>query len=426
MRTVSNAAPAFPRRDDRAWPEGAFAFSLVCGFAALAGSAALVAAADSVGRAVELLVAFVVLTCLEGMAYVAAVKPWLEGRPFPPHVRVVQIALVVVVLFTFAGGSALGGAAVCGFLVGVFLPNASTIRYVRVNQALVEVGEPALAQEDPEEFQAADHDEPPGQDSVAPSPARNGPAERRVRARAVPKVGPVLRESIAEDRDRCLAWAAATVTVAVASLAADVPPRALFGVALLGCAGLAWVSRRLVGVWLALREFEGKATAPRRAFVVLLDDPNPRVTRPLLGVWSEEPVPAGGRLPRAEAVYRCDAARDALVSSQGAVVVHEAWLDTGPRQGSRPGWVAADAGIVLPHRRALFGRSHLGSNLAGERPARARPLSMPAPNPTTENETGTVSSVITMAKPGTGRWARLFAWRLVLLALAGVVLAVLS
>jgi hypothetical protein len=409
MRTVSNAAPAFPRRDDRAWPEG---------------SAALVAAADSVERAGALLAAFVGMAILEGTAYVSAVKPWLEGRPFAPHVRMVQIAFVVVVLLTFAGGPDLGGAAACGLLVGVFLPNASTIRYVRVNRALVEEGQPELAQEDPEEFPAGATDRSSGQ-QVAPSVAHTEPAERRVRARAVPKVGPVLRESIAQDRDRCLAWAAATVTVAVACLAVDAASQAFFGVALLGCASLAWVSRRLFGVWLALREFEGKATAARRAFVVLLNDPNPRVTRPLLAVWSEEPVPTGGGLPRPEAVYRCDASRDALISSPGAVIVHEAWLDTGPRPGSRPDWVAADAGIVLPHRRALFGRSYLGSKLAGERPARARPLTMPAPNPTTENETGTVSSVITTATPGTGRTARLFAWRLVALALAGVVLALL-
>jgi hypothetical protein len=418
MQGVSDAAPAFPRRDEHAWPRGAFELSVAVGLLALAGSAALVAAADSPGRALALLLVFVVLACLQGATYVAAVKPWLQGRPFPPLTRLVQVALLVLVLAAFAGGAALGGSALCGVLAGALLPNASTIRYVRVNQALVEEGEPELALDDEEHVP---HHGP--EDSLSTVRA---PAERPVRARTVPKVGPVLRAGLAEERDRFLAWVAATLTAAVAALALGVPPGALFGIALLGVMSAAWVSRRVVGLWLALREFEGKATAPRRAFVVLLRDPNPRARRPLLGVWAEEPVPAGGRLPRAAAVYRCDATRDALRSTQGAVVVHEAWLDTGPRAGSRPGWVAADAGVALPQRRALFGRWYLGTTLGDQRPARARPLTMPEPNPTRENQTGTVSSVISTSTPDTGRWVRLYAGRLVVLAVAATVLTVLS
>ena len=30
------------------------------------------------------------------------------------------------------------------------------------------------------------------------------------------------------------------------------------------------------------------------------------------------------------------------------VVVHEAWVDTGPRRWSKPRWVAADAGLAVP------------------------------------------------------------------------------
>jgi hypothetical protein len=157
--------------------------------------------------------------------------------------------------------------------------------------------------------------------------------------------------------------------------------------------------------------------------VVLLHDPSPRRSRPLLGVWSEEPVPAGGRMPRAEAVYRCDRRRDALLSEQGAVVVHEAWLDTGLRAGARPRWVAADAGIALPRRAATFGRRYLASAIGAQRPARGRPLTMPPPDPTTETETGTVATVISEPTPGTGPWVRLFAWRVACLALAAVVLA---
>lgn len=152
---------------------------------------------------------------------------------------------------------------------------------------------------------------------------------------------------------------------------------------------------------------------------MLLSDPNPQLRRPLLCVWGREPLPSGGRLPRAEAVYRCDEDRDALISVQGGAVVHEAWLDTGARARSRPRWVAADAGIVLPHRRSFLGAFYVASVIGTERPGRSRPLTMPAPDPTRENATGTVATVISEESPGTGHWARLFAWRLAALALAG-------
>ena len=91
-------------------------------------------------------------------------------------------------------------------------------------------------------------------------------------------------------------------------------------------------------MWRALRDYEKAETEPRRAYVALLNDPNARVTRPLLGVWNEEPL-SQGRLPRAEAVYRCDEERSALMSPPGRVIVHEAWVDTGRRSGpGRDGW----------------------------------------------------------------------------------------
>ena len=107
---------------------------------------------------------------------------------------------------------------------------------------------------------------------------------------------------------------------------------------------LLWVGRRLFGVWRALRDYEKSETEPRRAYVALLSDPNARVTRPLLGVWSEEPLPKG-RLPRAEAVFRCDEERSALMSATGRVVVHEAWVDTGEavQLPARAGWSRTQA-----------------------------------------------------------------------------------
>ena len=400
IATVSDVA-AVPRYD-RAWPPGAFAVSLAGGLGSLVGSAALVASAGSLRHAAELVGVFVVLACIEGAVYADALRPWLQGRPVPVRAWLMQVPVALLAFLGFAGGPAMGAAGLFGFLAGVSVTTASTIRYARVTRGLVYDDETRL----PQERTGAASDTP----------------DRPVRAGRVPQVGAVLRETFTEVRDRSLAWAAATVVVAVGGLAADTPNGVLPGVVLLGVATLAWVSRRLIGLWRALRDFERAVTEPRRAHVLLLRDPNPRVTRPLLGVWNEEPTHVEGRLPPAEAVYRCDARRDALLSTQGGLVVHEAWLDTGPGAHARPRWVAADAGIALPHRQATLGRRYLASIVAAERPARPRPLTMPAPHPTMEIAPGTAARAVTDATPETGRWIWLFAWRLAGLVLAAAVL----
>jgi hypothetical protein len=140
-----------------------------------------------------------------------------------------------------------------------------------------------------------------------------------------------------------------------------------------------WSARQLAGLHLARRDFLTAGTPPRRAYVVLLHDPNPRATRPLLAVWSERP-PADERLPKPEQVWRSDDEVDELESFQGDVVVHEAWVDTGPRSWSKPRWVRADAGLALPHRRALLGRWYTNLLLRLERPEEPRPLTLVDPH----------------------------------------------
>jgi hypothetical protein len=404
MRSVSDAA-AFPR-DARTWPRGAFAVSLVCGLASLAGSAALVASASSLGRAAWLMVVFVVLAWLEGLVYVDALRPWLRGNPVAPRTWLMQLAVALLALAAFAGGPATAGAAILGILAGVLLPTASTIQYSRIVRALVDEEDVRLAQE-----------------LTASRPHAEDPP---MLARRAPQVGAVLRERVAKDRARSLAWAAATGVVAVGGVAMGIPAPVLLGVVLLGTAALVWVSRRLLRVWSALRDFESAATEPRAAYVLLLKDPSTRASRPLLGVWSKEPVPVGGRLPPAEVAYRCDAKHDALISTQGAAAVHEAWVETGPGPRSRPRWVVADAGVVLPQRRAVLGARYLTSIVGTERPGRARPLTMPVPHPSTETVTGTAARVVTETACGSEELLRLFAWRLAGLVLAGVVFAWLS
>ncbi len=437
MRIVSDGA-AVPGHDS-AGPVDSFVGSLACGFVALVGSAALVASADSVGRALELLFVFVVLVCLQAAAYAEGIRPWLMGEPVPLRGQVLQFVVIGLLLATFAGGLRLTGVAFCALGAGVFLPHAAALRFRRVKRELGEKGETWLAEEDSSE--AANRvltGDPEGHltsdaTPAAASAASAAPtaedsqetaalAERPARARPAPKVGRFLRAAVNEERDRGLAWAAAIFAVTVGLVAAHVSGQVILGVDFLGVAALAWATRRLLGARLALRDFEEALTEPRRAYVVLLRDPSPRGTRPLLGVWAKEPKLAGGRLPRADAVYRCDAKLDALFSTRGAVIVHQAWVDTGPRAGSRPRWVAADAGVALPRQRAILGTQHLDSVIGTERPPRSRSLSMPAPNPTTETETGTFVTVISEPVPETRHFLALFAWRVVTLAGAALVL----
>jgi hypothetical protein len=140
-----------------------------------------------------------------------------------------------------------------------------------------------------------------------------------------------------------------------------------------------WSARLVMGLALARRDFLQADTAARRAWVVLLHDPNPRAFRPLLAVWRERP-PAGERLPKPDSVWRCDDELLELESHQGDVVVHEAWVDTGPRSWSKPRWARADEGIAVPHRRALLGRWYVSTTLRSERPEAARPLTLEDPH----------------------------------------------
>jgi len=163
------------------------------------------------------------------------------------------------------------------------------------------------------------------------------------------------------------------------------------GAALLGSAELAivaactaiamaaWSARQVAGLELSRRDFERAKTPPRRAYVALVHDPNVKAFRPLLAVWNERP-PAGERPPKPDSVWRCDDEVDDLKSFQGGVVVHEAWLDTGPRSSSKPRWVRADAGFALPHRRALLGRFYVSMLLRGDRLGEPCPLTLSDPH----------------------------------------------
>ena len=192
-----------------------------------------------------------------------------------------------------------------------------------------------------------------------------------------PSVASLLHRAVRAERRRVLAWAlagalATVVALLVSQTAAIVAAAIGFGLAL-------WSARQVAGIAIAKRDFHRQDTPPRRAFVVLMHDPNPRGVRPLLAVWDERPA-AGERLPKPRSVWRCDDELVELESSPGDVEVHEAWLDTGRRSWSKPRWVRADGGIAVPHRRSLFGRWYVNKSLRRDQPEEARPLTIDDPH----------------------------------------------
>jgi hypothetical protein len=179
---------------------------------------------------------------------------------------------------------------------------------------------------------------------------------------------------------RTVSWLIAT-TIVTAIVAVVVRETAIaIVVAAFGVALMVWSLRLQGGVRLALRDFRKAVTPPRRAHVLLLHDVNPRAVRPLLAIWSTKPA-AGDRLPKPDLVYRCDDELEDLKSHQGDVVVHEAWVDTGPRPSSKPRWIAADAGIAVPHRRAVLGRWCVSMLTRRDRTGAPKPLTIDAPSP---------------------------------------------
>ena len=202
------------------------------------------------------------------------------------------------------------------------------------------------------------------------------------RGSSVP-IGPILRAAVAEERQRAVAWLVAGALVTAVGAALGLPGRATLVVAAAAGCGFVWVLRRLWAGRLALRDLDS-AAVPRRAFVIVLHDPEPRIVRPLLGIWPDPPMPQGGRMPKPRRVFRCDQRHTDLACHEGAVIAYEAWVDARPRRWSAPRWVAADHGVALPHRPALFGRWYLARLLSGERPGPPQPLTAPAPHPAQE------------------------------------------
>lgn len=385
------AVPATIPRDDRAWPRGATTVSVLLALIAVAAGVGLTMAAADRGPATAALVGavFLVVLAAEFAAYVAGIRPWLRGEQLPPALAYGQLLGITAGFLAALVDGLVGGAALAGLLAGIGTGNAVAVRLARRNRGRVEQAEAEAA--------------PPPQRSPV-DPTRVGEP-----------IGPLLRETAVTEGRRAWAWLAAGGLAAAGCVLLDVPAPVAVPVLVVAGAALLWVLRQLWAVRLALADFARAATPPVRAYVVLLHDPAPRVIRPLLGIWSGPPVPSGGRLPRPERVYRCDDEHDRLECLRSAVVVHEAWLDTGSRPRSKPRWVSADAGIVLPHRRAVLGRWYLGSLLGAARPDPPVPLTRPAPRPEAVDVSG--------AGPGWGALVPAVMVRLAGLAAVGLLFA---
>lgn len=361
-------APGVIPRDDRAWPRGAVVTSVVVALVAVAiGAALAVAAAGRSRLLVTAVVAGFVLTFAVGVVlYRAGIRQWLLGYPYPPALTLASLGLMLAAFGVLAlADGAVGFAMLVGLVGGLAVPNIWAIRAARKNRPQVDEAEAAAARE-----RAND--------------AQETGAYRGARATQTAPVGRALRTAVAVERRKAVAWVIASVLVAVVCVALDAAEPTLFGVVAYGGLSSVWALRRLWGISLANLDFRKAATPPRRAYVVLLNDPAPRSVRPLLGIWSREPVVREGRMPKPERVYRCDGEHVALECFQGSVVVHEAWVDTAPRSWSRPRWVAADGGIALPHRRSVFGRWYLGTLIRAERPDPPEPLTIREPRPEDE------------------------------------------
>lgn len=200
-----------------------------------------------------------------------------------------------------------------------------------------------------------------------------------------PSVDRLLQRALRAELRRVLAWALSGALVAAVTAVIE-PPTAIV-VGLVAALFALWSVRQAVGLVLARRDFRRAGTPPRRAYVVLLDDPNPRAVRPLLAIWPDRPPP-GERLPKPESVWRCNEELLELESVQQHVEVHEAWVDTGPRSWSKPRWVRADGGIAVPHRRSLFGRWYFGRVTHRDRPDDAAPLTLGDPHDPVPGVTG--------------------------------------
>lgn len=333
--------------DDRAWPSGALPLSLVSGGVLTAVAIGMVVAtADdgdvAFGRAL-------------GGTLVAAVGGWVymtkaqrarldgdqEGRA-GLWFGLAGMAAAIAVIFVDQDA---GLAGILAFMGALMLANARMIRVARASRpAHADLGHADLGHADPVD------------DGVGLAPPRDAAWVRRpATPQPRPTIGQVLHDAVAVRQRRWIAWLVAAVVSIPAAAALGAWPEAIEAMAVFALFAALVALLRVWPVARSRRRFARGDAPPRRAFVAVPFDAYPRL-RPMLAIWSQQPVLTDGRIPRPERGYRIDPRHDALVCGQGDLEVHEAWVDTSSR---RPRWVLADAGVAVPRRRAAAGRFYL-------------------------------------------------------------------
>ena len=351
-------------RDDRAWPRWAGVFSILMMLGAVVALLWAVATASQ-GPAGVVVVAGAALVSLGVSLWLfrTAFAAVIGGGRQPGWVVVVQLGIVLAGFAAMTYDAHLGTALLAALFGAMFAVNLWAMRRARGNRAVVDA-----AEDEAEQRRAQD---------------RTGAAQRaRVRdSGPALDVGGMLDAAWRDVWQRWVAWLVAGAAVTAVTVIVTDSELAVVMVLTFTVLTVLWVSRAAWSVGLGRRDFRLARTAPERAWVVLLDDPTPRMIRPLLGVWSEEPVVREGVFPQPELVFRCDDELDDLLSHQGGVEVHEAWVDTSGRGMRGARWVAADEGVALPHRRAVLGRRYFHAFTRAERPGSPVPLSSARPDP---------------------------------------------
>jgi hypothetical protein len=347
-------------RDDRVLPRGSRVIGAAVLGGAAAGAYALSRDAGPDTRPWVVLVAFGAALALSLATVVAGMPPWLRGGRPPRRVLAAQLGILLGVVVAFGVAVQAGWAALVGLLAGLAGSGLVTVPMARRNRPAVDA---AWAEREAERLSAP-----------AAAPARTGPAA---------PVGTVLRLEVYRARRRLVSAVLSTLFVTAAVAVGWRSPVGTGMTAFVGVVLAAFEVRGLWGRQLSLRAYESGRERPLVGWVALLSDPNPRAVRPLLAVWDEEPVAGPGRFPKPDRVYRADDDADDLLSVQGSMSVHRAWLAPSRGRWSTPRWVAADAGVAIPHRPALLGRWYFGSISRAER-AEPRPLTVGEPNPMAE------------------------------------------
>jgi len=189
-------------RDDRAWPRGAAVISVVLVLAAAGTGVGLsVGAAGRSSSVMAGALAGFVVAFGFGLAVLAVgMRRWTRGHSFPHWLQLVQLAgLGVCIAVLYGVDGSVGGAMLAGLVGGMMFANVWAIRSARANRERVDDAEAAIE----ERGDRADD-------------ARDASAEHGHEAKQATSVGQALRDTLAVERRRFLAWLIAVVIAAAA------------------------------------------------------------------------------------------------------------------------------------------------------------------------------------------------------------------